>query len=232
VDISPERAQNTKALVIESGGEALIAVGDVADEDDCQRMVREAVDALGAIDVLVNNVAIVGPASIVDTKKSEWDRCLAVNLTGAMLMSKHVLPHMIEAGHGSIVNISSMSALRSMGNAAYSAAKAGMIALTRDLAFVHGRDGIRANSIAPGFIHTPLGYKGNPDIRELHRHACLLGTEGTAWDVAQVVLFLASDESRWITGITLPVDGGTSSAIVREKWPWAAELGALLSASA
>jgi NAD(P)-dependent dehydrogenase (short-subunit alcohol dehydrogenase family) len=192
-------------------------------------MVREAVEAFGVIDVLVNNVAIVGPPSVIDVNRSEWDRCLAVNLTGAMLMSKYVLPHMIEAGQGSIVNISSMSALRTMGNAAYSAAKAGMIALTRDLAYTHGRDGIRANSVAPGFIHTPLGFKGDPSVRELHRYAGLLGTEGTAWDVAQAVLFLASDDARWITGITIPVDGGTSAAIVREKWPWAAELGRLLS---
>jgi NAD(P)-dependent dehydrogenase (short-subunit alcohol dehydrogenase family) len=231
-DISSERAQNTKALVVDSGGEALTIVGDVADEDDCQRMVQEAVDAYGVIDVLVNNAAVIGPASIVNMDRSAWDRCLAVNLTGAMLMSKYVLPHMIEARQGSVVNISSMSALRTMGNVAYSAAKAGMIAFTRDLAYTHGRDGIRANSIAPGFIYTPMGDKGDPSVRELHRYAGLLGTEGSAWDVAQAVLFLACDETRWITGITLPVDGGTSATIVREKWPWAAELGPLLSGSA
>jgi NAD(P)-dependent dehydrogenase (short-subunit alcohol dehydrogenase family) len=228
-DVSTERAENTKALVVESGGQALATVGDVADEQDCQRIVREAVGAYGVIDVLVNNVAVAGPPSILDMDRLEWDRCLAINLTGAMLMSKYVLPHMIKARQGSVVNISSMSALRSMGNGAYSAAKAGMIALTRDVAYSHGRDGIRANSVAPGFIHTPMGYKGDPNVRELHRFAGLLGTEGTAWDVAQAVVFLACDESRWITGITVPVDGGTSAAIVREKWPWAAELGPLLA---
>jgi len=127
-------------------------------------------------------------------------------------MSRSAVPHLQAAGGGAIVNISSIAAIRGMGGGAYGPAKAGVIGLTYDLAYSHGRDNIRVNCIAPGHLYTPMGDQGGPELRERRRRAGLLGTEGTAWDAAWAALFLASDESRWITGVVLPVDAGTTAS--------------------
>ena len=116
------------------------------------------------------------------------------------------------AGGGSIINISSIAASRGHGSGAYAASKAAMLGLTRDWAYVHGRDGIRVNCILPGHVYTPMGSQGGPELREDRRRAGLLATEGVAWDIAWPAVFLASDESRWITGVELPVDAGTTSS--------------------
>jgi NAD(P)-dependent dehydrogenase (short-subunit alcohol dehydrogenase family) len=118
---------------------------------------------------------------------------------------------MIAAGGGAIVNLSSIAAMRGMGGGAYGPAKAGVIGLTYEMAYSHGRDNIRVNCIAPGHLYTPMGDQGGPELRDRRRRAGLLGTEGNAWDVAWAALFLASDESRWITGVVLPIDAGTTA---------------------
>jgi NAD(P)-dependent dehydrogenase (short-subunit alcohol dehydrogenase family) len=136
---------------------------------------------------------------------------MAVNLTAAVLATKHSLPHLRAAGNGAIVNISSIAAIRGMGGGAYTASKAAIIGLTREWAYDHGREGIRVNCILPGHVYTPMGLSGGEELRARRVRAGLLGTEGTAWDVAWPAVFLASDEARWMTGLAIPVDAGTTS---------------------
>jgi NAD(P)-dependent dehydrogenase (short-subunit alcohol dehydrogenase family) len=129
------------------------------------------------------------------------------------------------AGGGAIVNIASIAGLRGMGSGAYAASKGAMVALTADWAYSHGRDGIRVNCLAPGHVYTPMGDQGGDDLRQRRRRAGLLGTEGVAWDVAWAAVFFASDEARWITGVTIPVDAGTISsgplavAMLEQRFP-------------
>jgi NAD(P)-dependent dehydrogenase (short-subunit alcohol dehydrogenase family) len=211
-DVSAERAAATLALVQDVGGEAVVTVGDLTARADNARCVQEAVDALGGLDTVVNSVALsIGAGSPVDVDLGTWDRVMAVNLHAAVLTVRHAIPHLQAAGGGSIVNISSIAASRGFGSGAYAASKAALGGLTRDWAYVHGRDHIRVNGILPGHVFTPMGDQGGPEIRERRRRAGLLPTEGVAWDVAWPAVFLASDESRWITGVELPVDAGTTS---------------------
>ena len=155
--------------------------------------------------------------TVVDLTEEQWDRALDINLRTAFLASKYAVPVMADKGAGSIVNISSISALRGDGTVAYSAAKGAMIAMTIDMAFSHGRQGIRVNAIAPGHITTPMvlsvsapGPKAD-QMNQMRSEAGLLGTPGSGWDVGWAAAFLASDEARWITGAVLPVDSGVLS---------------------
>lgn len=218
VDLHPERADETLALIEDEGGKAQVFTADVTRAADCQAMVGAAVEAFGAVDILVNNIGMASVGTVVDTPEDAWDRALDVNLRTAFLASKYVVPVMADKGGGAVVNIASISALRGDGTVAYSAAKGGLIAMTVDMAYSHGRQGIRVNAIAPGHITTPmvLSAYGGPSPRTdylntLRNEAGLLATEGTGWDVAWAAVFLASDEARWITGVTLPVDSGVLS---------------------
>jgi NAD(P)-dependent dehydrogenase (short-subunit alcohol dehydrogenase family) len=213
VDLAAERAEATRHEIEREGGEAFVVEADVSEARGA-RQVMEAVSARGrSLDVLVNNVGIIQVGGVVDVEEAEWQRVLDVNLKSVMLMSQQAIPLMKETGGGSIVNITSIAALRGSGTAAYSAAKAGMVGLTQDIAVAYGRDGIRANCIAPGHIHTPMVDDGRGGSREMRRRISPLGTEGTAWDIAWAAVFLASDESRWITGVTLPVDAGVVASM-------------------
>jgi NAD(P)-dependent dehydrogenase (short-subunit alcohol dehydrogenase family) len=215
VDISPERAAHTRARIDEVGGESVVAVGDVTDVDDNARCVDEIVGRFGRLDIVVNSAAVTqGSGSPVDVDLQEWDDAIALNLTALVLTARHTIPHLRAAGGGSIVNISSIAAIRGFGSGAYAASKAAMIGLTKDWAFEHGRDGIRVNCIVVGHVFTPMGNQGGEDVRERRRRAGLLGTEGTAWDVAWPAVFLASEEARWITGVAIPVDAGTTVTTV------------------
>lgn len=218
VDLHPERADETLALIEDEGGKAQVFTADVTRAADCQAMVGAAVEAFGAVDILVNNIGMASVGTVVDTPEDAWDRALDVNLRTAFLASKYVVPVMADKGGGAVVNIASISALRGDGTVAYSAAKGGLIAMTVDMAYSHGRQGIRVNAIAPGHITTPmvLSAYGGPSPRTdylntLRNEAGLLATEGTGWDVAWAAVFLASDEARWVTGVTLPVDSGVLS---------------------
>jgi NAD(P)-dependent dehydrogenase (short-subunit alcohol dehydrogenase family) len=211
VDRVARRAEETLATIREEGGEASVFAADVTRAEECQAAVAAAVERYGALHVLFNNVGIRGGGSVVDLKEEDWDRVLEVNLKSMVLTSKHAIPRMIEAGGGSIVNVSSIAGLRSGSrghNIAYSASKGGVIALTTAMAVDHGRDNIRVNAIAPGHIYTPMVSEMTDETRDLRRRAAPLGTEGTAWDIAWAALFLASDEARWISGVVLPVDAG------------------------
>jgi len=211
VDRVLENAENTLTVIQEEGGEASVFMADVSNSADCQAMAEAAVERYGALHVLFNNVGIGGPGSVTNMDEEVWDRVLDVNLKSMALTSKYAIPKMIQSGGGSIINVSSVDGLRAgvWRNIPYAAAKGGVIALTKNMAVHHGRDNIRVNCVAPGHIYTPMVSDHlSEELRDLRRRAAPLGTEGTAWDVAWAALFLASDESRWISGVVLPIDAG------------------------
>jgi NAD(P)-dependent dehydrogenase (short-subunit alcohol dehydrogenase family) len=212
VDIDRGRAEQTLSLIVEAGGEAFAVEADVSRSDEDAAVVRATVERWGRVDILVNNVGISqGKGRLEQIEEAAWDRVLNVNLMSAVLLTRHAIPYLTTAG-GSIVNIASVAALRAHGGASpYGASKAALIALTRELAVLYGRDGVRANAIAPGHIYTPMMAGGlDAKAREMRRKVAPLGIEGDAWDVAAAALFLASDEARFITGACIPVDGGVT----------------------
>ena len=212
VDMEKDRAEETLTSIRDQGGEAAVFRGDVTKSKDCQNMVDIVIERYGRLDILVNNVGILGKGNVVNVEEENWDKVLEVNLKSMVLTSKYAIPAMIEGGGGSIINMSSFVGLRSgsaFDSVSYSTSKGGVISLTTVMATEHGKDNIRVNAIAPGFIYTPMVASIMSDEqRDQRRKAAPLQTEGTAWDVAWAVLFLASDESRWITGVVLPVDAG------------------------
>jgi NAD(P)-dependent dehydrogenase (short-subunit alcohol dehydrogenase family) len=217
VDLHPERADETLEMIEKEGGVAHVFAADVTTNDGCAAMVEAAVARFGALDILVNNVGSASLGTVVDTSEEEWDRAFDINLRSTFLACKHAVPVMTANGGGAIVNIASISAIRGDRTLAYSAAKGGVISLTIDMAYTHGRDGIRVNAIAPGHLTTPMvlavaapGPQG-AFFNELRNEAGLLGTTGDGWDVGWAAAFLASDEARWITGVVLPVDSGVLS---------------------
>ena len=217
VDLYPERAEQTRQMIEAEGGKAVVCAADVTQAADCEAMVRAAVGAFGTVDILVNNIGLASLGTVVDTTEEAWDRALDINLRTAFLASKYAVPVMAAHGAGAIVNVASISALRGDGTVAYSAAKGGLIAMTVDMAYSHGRQGIRVNAVAPGHITTPMVMSVSAPgpraefMNTMRSEAGLLGTPGTGWDVAWAAAFLASDEARWITGVTLPVESGVLS---------------------
>jgi NAD(P)-dependent dehydrogenase (short-subunit alcohol dehydrogenase family) len=215
VDLFPERAEETRRVIAEEGGEAVVFKADCTKWNECAAMVMAAVDTFGTLDILVNNLGLASFGTVVDMHEREWDRTFDINLRTVFLASKYAVPIMAAQGSGSIINLSSLSAERPGKTIAYSAAKAGVQAMTFDMAYAHGRQGIRVNCVLPGSIITPVAQNiistlpDADEIEELRRQSSMLGSPGDAWDIAWAVVFLASDEARWITGVTLPVDGGT-----------------------
>jgi NAD(P)-dependent dehydrogenase (short-subunit alcohol dehydrogenase family) len=212
VDRDEAAANETVDMIAAEGGEAVAVAADLTVEDDCTAMAAAAVGRWGRIDVLDNNVGIEGPGTILDATSEDWDRVMAVNVRTIVQASRAVVPVMATGGGGSIVNLSSISALRPRGLTPYTAAKGAVIALTRAMAIDHAAAGIRVNCIAPGPIYTPMVYAAGmaDELRDRRRAASPLGIEGTGWDVGYAALFLVSDEARYITGTVLPVDGGVS----------------------
>jgi NAD(P)-dependent dehydrogenase (short-subunit alcohol dehydrogenase family) len=212
VDRDEAAAQDTVGMITREGGEAVAHTADLTAEDDCTAMAAAAVGRWGRIDILDNNVGIEGPGTILDVTAADWDVVMTVNVGTIVAASRAVVPVMAAGGGGSIVNLSSISALRPRGLTPYTAAKGAVIALTRAMAIDHAADGIRVNCIAPGPIYTPMVYAAGMDegLRDRRRAASPLGIEGTGWDVGYAALFLVSDEARYVTGVTLPVDGGVS----------------------
>ena len=222
VDLHESALAETLAAVAEGGGEVVSHVCDVTDGDAVAAMVAACVDTFGAPDVLLNNVGGSRAGGAVDMSEELWHQQLDFNLTSTFLTCKNVLPRMVEAGRGAIVNTASTSGIRWTGAAqvAYSASKAGVIAFTRAVAVQHAPDGIRANTVVPGQLHTPLvearlaGQRAGGNVEELlaTRQARIpLGFMGDGRDTAAAALFLASDEARFVTGTELVVDGGMSA---------------------
>lgn len=211
VDRVGQRAEETLGAIREDGGEASVFEADVTQEQECKALADAAAERYGSLDILFNNVGILGRGSVVEVKEEDWDRVLEVNLKSMMLTSKFAVPKMAESGGGSIINVSSIAGLRAGSGGpsmSYSASKGGVVALTTSMAVHHGRENIRVNCIAPGHIYTPMVSAMSEETRDLRRRAGPLGTEGTAWDIAWAAVFLASDEARWISGVVLPVDAG------------------------
>ncbi len=216
-DIAADAGEQTARNIREAGGKAIFVQANVANEDDVQHLVRESIDAFGRIDVLYNNAGIMpaDDSGVTDLSEATWDRILDVNLKSAFLCTKYAVPHMIQQGKGSIINIASFVALMgcSVPQDAYTASKGGMLSLTKSFAIQYGRHGIRCNAICPGPIETPLlrGLWTSEEARNLRLNRIPLGRFGQIDDVIYMALYLASDESSWTTGAWLVIDGGISS---------------------
>jgi NAD(P)-dependent dehydrogenase (short-subunit alcohol dehydrogenase family) len=215
LDVNEERARHTLAAIERLDGRAALAVTDITDPAACHAAATSAADRFGSVDILVNNAAIAPGEQ--QNLRSTWDEIMAINLLGAKSMSDAVLPFMLRQGHGSIVHISSVAGFRAGGGIGYSASKGALIAMAKAQAFEYGPRGIRVNTVAPGHVAIPMGLgfqgwegPGSDRMRQRRAKASMLGTEGTGWDVAYAVLFLAGDEAAYITGHTIPVDGGTT----------------------
>ena len=222
VDLNLKAAEETKRLIDKEGGDCIVFKADVTKASDCQAMVDQCIQTFGRIDILHNNVGIVEPGGPVEVSEESWDRVMNVNLKSIFLTCKYVLPHMEKQKYGSIVNISSIAGIIvPYPSVSYTASKAGVIALTRDIAIQYAKKGIRANSILPGLLNTPMvvasltqSYGGDAAEMIKRRDAkCPTGKQGEAWDVAYAALFLASDDAKYITATTLVVDGGITATL-------------------
>jgi NAD(P)-dependent dehydrogenase (short-subunit alcohol dehydrogenase family) len=211
VDINRPGAEETAALALAAGGRAEASGCDVTRAEDVDAAVTLARRAFGRLDVVVNCAGILRVAPLEHTSEKEWEEVLAVNLTGAFLVTRAALRALREQGGGAIVHIASRAAIRAKeGHGAYSASKAGILQLTQMAAVEGARHGIRVNCVCPGFIDTPMtrgGYDMDASIAAW-KEVCPLGRPGTPDDVAKAMLFLASDDAAFITGVALPVDGG------------------------
>ena len=216
IDRAMASAQDTVALIEREGGEALAFEADVSRETDCAAAVAQAVSAWGRVDLLVNNVGIGGPAgSALEVDLAAWEPAMAVNVTSMVMMARHAIPEMIRQGQGSIVNLASVAGLLGSQSSGllYQTSKGAIVNMTRSMASQHAAQRIRVNCIAPGMVYTPMVYAGgmSPELRESRRMRSLLQVEGSGWDVGEAVVFLLSDAARWITGVVLPVDAGTTA---------------------
>ena len=212
---SEERGREVAAKIEKNGGKAIFILTDVRLAVDCRRAVDETVHAFGRLDVLFNNAGVYYPHNALDCSEEEWDLQLDINLKGAFLMSKYALPGMIAQGGGVIINNSSGWGLVGGDRAvAYCASKGGMVLMTKAMAIDHGRQGIRVNCICPGDVETPM-LPEDARLRGLDWTTYLagcanrpMGRIGTSEEIAKAALFLASDDSSFMTGSTLVVDGG------------------------
>lgn len=213
-DLDPKLAEHTVAMIKAEGGTAVSHAGDMTNEAECKRLVDAAVDHWGRLDFLDNNIGIGSRGSVVEERPEEFRRVMQVNVETMFLLSKHAIPAMIKtAKGGSIVNISSISALRPRGLTTYTASKAAVIGLTQAMAVDHGKDHIRVNCICPGPMYTPMVNRGNgmsEAARAARTRASVLKIEGTGWDIGNAVRFLLSNHARYITGHVLVVDGGVT----------------------
>jgi len=219
-DWSEAGGAETVAAVEAAGGEAAFVKVDVARAEQVEAMVAVAMDRFGSLDVLYNNAGIfpADDGGVTETPEPTWDRVMEVNLKGVWLGCKYGVPAMLASGGGSIVNVASFVALMGAATAqiAYTASKGGVLAMTREIAVEYGRQGIRANSLCPGPIATPMleELMSDPDRRARRLVHIPMGRLGRAEELAKAALFLASDESSFMTGAQLVVDGGITAAYV------------------
>jgi NAD(P)-dependent dehydrogenase (short-subunit alcohol dehydrogenase family) len=220
VNRSLERAKALEESIRSEAGEAKAFAADVTQPDSTEAMAAFAVDSYGRLDILHNNVGVGAGGNTVTVSLDDWNRLIASNLTSAMLCCRACIPRMRAAGGGSIINVSSTAGAIGLsgtpGAVAYTATKAGLQGLTLSVAADHAAEGIRANCLIVGTVYTPLVAFMGEEGRERRRKAVPLQTEGAGWDVAYAAVYLASDESRWVTGVMLPIDGGFQNI---RPWP-------------
>ncbi|MDQ3891571.1 MAG: glucose 1-dehydrogenase [Actinomycetota bacterium] len=213
-DVVDQRATTVADEISEAGGSSLAQITDVTNAAGVEAMVGAARETFGSVDILVNNAAKATDADFLEVSEEAWDEDVAIALKGSFLCSQAVLGEMTENRSGVIINISSVNAFAYFGNEAYSAAKAGIVNLTRSLAVRYGPFGVRVNAIAPGTLRTPAWEERrqkDPDVFDRVAKWYPLGRIGEPEDVAGAALFLASDEAAWISGAVLPVDGGLTA---------------------
>lgn len=210
-DLQEDKIQEVVAEIQASGGEAIGFKQNVASEEDWIRVVDETVRKYGKIDILVNNAGISNATPFMDLTVEGWEKTMSINVTSIFLGQKYVIPHMIEAGGGSIINISSIAGLTGgSGAGPYTASKGAVRMLTKATAVDFAQHNIRCNSIHPGYIETPMTIDlfKNEQMMQWFQSQTPLPRLGKPEDIANGALFLASDESSYITGIELPIDGG------------------------
>ena len=223
VDIQESAAQETRQLIEAEGGQCIAFQTDVSQAAEVDACVASCVGQFGRIDILHNNVGLFATGGVEDVTEAEWDHLFAVNVKSMYLTCKACLPQMVRQRRGAIVNISAIAAMRHVGYSciSYAAGKAAVNQLTRSIAVDYAQRGIRANTILPGLIHTPLvehflGEEYAGDVQKMieqRRQIIPMKHFGDAWDVAAAALFLASDEARYITGAELVVDGGVTCSV-------------------
>ncbi|WP_423797920.1 SDR family NAD(P)-dependent oxidoreductase [Neobacillus sp. SAB-20_R2A] len=213
-----ENGKQVENEILADGGQAMFIKTDVSNEENIVALVDEVMNRYGKIDVVFNNAGIgfsanskYKMASLIDTPQTDWNNILGINLNGVYLLSKHVLPIMIKQNGGSIINNASLNGIAGVTGAdAYTAAKGGVVALTRVMAVDYGKYNIRVNCICPGAIDTPMIAEvlSIPEFAEKFAAGCPLRRVGKPEEIANAALFLASDESSYVTGLIMPVDGG------------------------
>lgn len=222
VDLVRNAAEETASIIAKEDGEAIALAADVTKTGSVEDAVAEMIATFGRIDILHNNVGVTHMGGPVELTEEQFEAALQLNIGPVYRTAKAVIPHMLRQGGGAIVNISSLAAIRWTGYPyfAYYATKAAVNQATVALAMQYARQGIRANCIMPGLIDTPLIYRqisgqyaSVEDMVAARNAAVPIGRMGTAWDVANASVFLASDEAQFITGVCLPVDGGQSCAV-------------------
>lgn len=220
VDIDDEGGAETIDRVRELGGDGIYVHSDVSRAEDCENMVRVAEETFGGLHVLFNNAGIMHPkdGDAVNTAESVWDLTMAINAKGVYLGCKYGIPALRRSGGGSIINTASFVALvgAATPQLAYTASKGAVLAMTRELAVVHARENIRVNALCPGPLHTELLMKFlDTEAKKQRRLVHIpMGRFGQAAEMAKAVLYLASDESSYVTGATFTVDGGITAAYV------------------
>lgn len=220
VDVDGAAADRTADQVIRDGGQCIAQRADISQDADCRAMITAAEAAYGRLDVLFNNAGIshIDDGDAVDTDEAVWDLTMDVNLKGVFLGCKHGIPALRRAGGGSIINTASFVALLGAATPqiAYTASKGGVLAMSRELATIHAREHIRVNALCPGPLRTELlmKYLDTEEKRQRRLVHIPIGRFGEADEIAQTVVFLASDESSYITGTSFTVDGGITAAYV------------------
>lgn len=222
-DLDPAAAEDTAKMIRDEGGLCMPFTADVSKAEDCRAMIDACVGQFGRIDVLHNNVGITNSGGPVEYGEDQWERMLDVNARSMFLTAKHALPHMERQRSGSIVNIGSINAVRAIPfpKLAYAASKAAMIAMSREIAIQYAPVGIRSNVVLVGLIKSPIVEQNNTrlyggDVEEMWKKRDAMsptGKQGEVWDVAYASLFFASDESKYVNGTVLPVDGGLINMI-------------------
>jgi NAD(P)-dependent dehydrogenase (short-subunit alcohol dehydrogenase family) len=223
VDKNLDWADDTLKMIEKEGGKGKVQVADITKESDCAAIAKACIRHFGKIDILHNNVGrSEGDTSTVEMDPDIWDKLMAMNLKGMFMTCKYILPVMREQQDGVIINISSIASICTHNSIAYKTGKGAVNTMTHHLAMENAEFGIRANAILPGLMDTPMAIERRAREQNVHRDEVrkgrhdrvpLLRKMGTAWDVANAAVFLASDDAQYITGLIMPVDGGLSSSI-------------------